>query len=296
MIAPDDRGSAIEAMSRADALVTMEQAWTADLAAALRAASRVRWIQLLNAGFDRLEAFGVPPHVVVSTIGGAGSHFVAEHALMLLLALLRKAPSMLHAQSRREWAFDSVVREISSLQGKEVAVLGFGHIGRRVAALAAALGARVVGIARSSRRDRDGFDVVSLADVRDVYPRADALVVALPLSADTAGLIDAAALGRMKEGAYLVNVSRGQIVVTDALVAALESGRLAGAGLDVVDPEPLPPGHPLWSLPNVIITPHVAWAGGGAAARRSIEDLVVENVRRFARGERVRNAAAIEYR
>jgi phosphoglycerate dehydrogenase-like enzyme len=132
--------------------------------------------------------------------------------------------------------------------------------------------------------------------LRSSLPELDALIICAPLTEATEKMMDAGAFVAMKRGGYLVNVSRGAIVDTNALVAALERGVLAGAALDVVDPEPLPPSHPLWSAANVILTPHTAWAGGGESQRRRLQEFLRDNVRRFARGEPVLQAATVRHR
>ena len=274
-----ERKDALAAFAGADVVVALAQNWGADCAAAL-AASNVRWVQFLNAGIDGVTRFGLPKRTTATTFGGAGAFIVAEHAVQLLLALLRRTPELLAAQQRAEWA-QSIARSMECLHGQHVAVLGAGHIGRAIARLVLAFGGHPICVARTARRDPDGFDVAAIARLGDVLERCAAVVVALPLDAGTDRLLDAALLARLPRGAVLVNVSRGRIVVTDALVAALRTGALSGAGLDVTDPEPLPKEHPLWRLPNVIITPHVAWAGAVDERRRAVEALVLENVRRY---------------
>jgi phosphoglycerate dehydrogenase-like enzyme len=279
-----DRADALAAMANADALVALAHNWGADCAAAL-AASPIDWVQALNAGIDSMEQPGLPARVTVTTFGGAGAHAVAEHALQLLLALLRRTPALLAAQQRGEWAMFPTAHEIECLHGKRVAVLGTGHIGGTIAQLVRAFGAEAIGVARTARRDTAGYEVAPLERLGDVLAECAAVIVALPLNAATDGLLDAAMLARLPRGAYLVNISRGRIVGTDALVAALTSGALAGAGLDVTDPEPLPKDHALWRLPNVIVTPHLAWAGAEAERRRKIDALLIDNVQRYVRGE-----------
>ena len=282
-VAPE-RAAALTAMADADVLVALAQNWGADCSAAL-AASPVRWVQFLNAGIDSARRFGLPKHTTATTFGGAGGFIVAEHAVQLLLAVLRRTPLLLAAQQRGEWAPQPTASAIECLHGQRVAVLGAGHIGRAIARLVLAFGAQPICVARAARRDPGGFDVAPMTRIGDVLSQCAAVVVALPLEAGTDQLLDAALLARLPRGAVLVNVSRGRIVVTDALVAALRSGALAGAGLDVTDPEPLPKDHPLWQLPNVIVTPHVAWAGAVAERRRAVEAVVLDNVRRYVGGE-----------
>jgi phosphoglycerate dehydrogenase-like enzyme len=289
------RADALEAMREADGLVTSTVLWGPDLARALRAAERLVWIQVLNAGFDNMERLGVPERVTVSTLGGIGAAVVAEHAIGLLLALLRGLPAALEAQRRHEWEASGVVGGTRTLHDLEVAVIGFGHIGRRVARLAQAFGARIVAFARTARRSAEGIEVRTLDRLRASLSSIGAVVICAPLNAGTDRLLDAAAFEAMRQGTFLVNVARGGIVDTAALVQALRSGIIAAAALDVTDPEPLSGEHPLWSLPNVLLTPHTAWAGGGASQAREARELVVENVRRFARDEAVLNVASIRH-
>lgn len=290
-----DRAHVLAAMVEVDALITSTIYWEADFAEQLRQSRRLAWLQVLNAGFDNMERLGVPERVIVSTLGEIGSGIVAEHALALLLALARGLPVAFDEQRACTWNAGPVVRAARTLQGLAVAVVGFGHIGRRVAALARAFGARVAAFARTARTAPDGTEVRALASFGSSLPEFDAVVICAPLNQATAGLIDEAAFEAMRRGAYLVNVSRGGLIVTSALVEALRNGILAGAALDVVDPEPLPASHPLWSLPNVLLTPHTAWAGGGAAQLRLVEELIVENVRRFVRGESVLHIASMRH-
>ncbi|HZF27865.1 MAG TPA: NAD(P)-dependent oxidoreductase [Gammaproteobacteria bacterium] len=279
-----DRAAALAAIADADALVATVVGWGEDLAAAIARAPRLAWMQALNTGIDSLEKHGVPAHLAISNVGPVNSTSVAEHALLLLLALLRRATALAAAQARHDWAFDAVRPELSTLRGKHVAILGFSYIGRGIAGLCAACGARVTGIAKTARVDPSGTVVAAVANLREVLATADALVVAAPLTAETRELVNAETLAALKRGGLIVNVSRGGIVATSDLLAALDSGQVGGAALDVTDPEPLPPDHPLWTKPNVVITPHVAGIGGGELVRAELEALVVDNVRRFVAG------------
>ncbi|HEX5047114.1 MAG TPA: NAD(P)-dependent oxidoreductase [Gammaproteobacteria bacterium] len=279
-----DRAAALAALEEADALVATVVGWGTDFASAVARAPRLVWMQALNTGIDNLERYGIPKHLAISNVGPVNSTTVAEHALLLLLALVRRMPALAAAQTRRDWAFDAVRPQLSTLRGKHVAILGFSYIGREVAALCSACGARVTGIARTARTDASGVAIEAVARLRDVLAAADALVIAAPLTDETRGIVNAENLAALERGALVVNVSRGGLVATPDLLAALDSGQVGGAGLDVTDPEPLPAGHPLWTRPNVIITPHVAGIGGGEAVRAELEALVVDNVGRFVAG------------
>jgi phosphoglycerate dehydrogenase-like enzyme len=174
-----------------------------------------------------------------------------------------------------------------SVAGRTMLVIGLGGIGTEAARRAAALDMRVIGTRRSSREGPDFVEYVGLSDeLFELAAEADFIVNALPLTTETTGLLDADFFSAAKRGAFLVNVGRGRTVVTDDLVAALESGQIAGAALDVTDPEPLPADHPLWQMDNVIITPHVA-SRDSNRARHMI--LFKENLRRFVAGDALLN-------
>ena len=287
-----DAAEARALMPRADALILNNMRWNPDFARVLASSPRLTWIQVLNAGFDNMERLGLPDRVVVSTIGGFASTVVAEHAITLLLALVRHVPQALTAQHRAEWT--RALAPTATVREMNVAVMGFGYIGKHVASLLAALGARPLVIASSERRDPSGMYVHALESLHGVLRESSALVICAPLNDATRKAVGQAAFAAMQPGSYLVNVSRGGIVDTDALVAALESGSLAGAALDVIDPEPLPPSHPLWRRPNVLLTPHVASSGTSEAERVRLRNFLVENVRRFVDGEEVLYLARIE--
>jgi phosphoglycerate dehydrogenase-like enzyme len=272
-------------MSRVDGMIMSVVPWNADFARALSEAPRLAWIQILNAGFDNMERFGVPDRVVVSTIGGFGSNVVAEHAMTLLLALVRHVPQSLSAQSRVEW--NRALAPTKTLGDMNVAVLGYGYIGQRVVSLLQAFGASPLVVASAERRTSSGLHVRALDSFHAVLGQASALVICAPLNEATRGVVNSTAFAAMRTGSYLVNVSRGGIVDTDAMVGALETGVLAGVALDVMDPEPLPVSHPLWRHPNVLITPHVASSGATDAERTRLREFLVAQARRFVNGDEV---------
>jgi phosphoglycerate dehydrogenase-like enzyme len=266
-----------------DVIVMLGHYYTADTAALLREQGRrLRWIQLTTAGYDGILFHGVKPGVVVTNAGHSHGPVVAEHAIMLLAALTRRLPAFAEPQARH--VFDrSIAPKLATLEDSTVAVLGYGGIGRETARRAKAFGARVIAIARSAREDVFADAIVPSAQLHAVLAEADSLVVAAALTDETRGMIGRSALAAMKPGGIVVNIARGPIVDTAALIEALHSGHLAGAGLDVTDPEPPPADHPLWSCPNLLVTPHVA-ALGSAAVRRRIAALVMDNLGRFLAG------------
>jgi phosphoglycerate dehydrogenase-like enzyme len=238
---------------------------------------RVRWVQLPSAGVERWFASGrLDDARTWTSAAGAYGAGVAEHALTLLLALLHRVPDAVRARS---WGAPEGVR----LTGRTVAVVGAGGIGRELIRLMAPHRPEVLAVTRRGLPVDGAARTLPADRVAEVWPLAEAVVLAAPATDATRHLVGAEALAALPDHAVLVNIARGSLVDTDALVAALHEGRLAGAGLDVTDPEPLPDGHPLWDEPNAIITPHVA-----NPPAVDVEDLNVrvrENVARFAAGE-----------
>jgi len=217
---------------------------------------KLRLVQLLTVGADAWLG-RLPAGVALSTARGAHSAATAEWVLAVLLASYRELPAFLEHARHGRWE----TRTTDGLFGKRVLVVGAGDVGRQVRKRLLACDAEVTMV---SRRGRDG--VRPVAELPSLLPHHDAVVLIVPLTSDTRGLVDAAFLAAMPDGALLVNAARGPVVDTAALLAELAGGRLRAA-LDVADPEPLPPDHPLWTAPNVLITPHVAGSVAGAYQR-----------------------------
>jgi phosphoglycerate dehydrogenase-like enzyme len=249
---------------------------------ALARMPRLSVIQLLSAGVESWLPV-VPPGVVLCNGRGIHGGPTAELAIAGLLAVLRELPRFVEQQRDRVWR----ATEVHSLDGMRVLVLGAGDIGQRVASVVRLLDAEATLVARHQRPG-----VEPIAALPELLAQHDVVVVALPLTADTEGLVDAAFLAAMRDGAVLVNIARGKIVRTTALVAELQAQRLR-AFLDVTEPEPLPVDHPLWTAPGVLITPHV---GGGTPgwANRAYR-LVREQLSRFLAGEPLRNVVSDGY-
>jgi D-2-hydroxyacid dehydrogenase (NADP+) len=253
---------------------------------ALRDAKQLRWLHTFSAGVDNpwfqaLRARGVR----LTTSSGANAVPIAQTVLLYLLALSRDLARWQDAQQRRAWE----THEVVDLQGLTLGVVGLGPIGLEVARLGAALRMRVVGVRRTPRGD-EPCETWPIARLDALLPRVDALVLALPLSDDTHHLFDARRIALVKRGAWIVNVGRGALVEETALVAALQSGQLGGAGLDVFEVEPLPPASPLWTMPNVIVTPHNSGDSLGNQVRAA--EIFLDNLARFGRGEALRNEVA----
>jgi phosphoglycerate dehydrogenase-like enzyme len=256
----------------------------------VKAAEAAIWVQIFSAGAERCLAVDkiASGSIVLTNMQKMSSPPIAEHAIALTLSLARQLPVFAKTMPSGEWRrTDSITGRMQSIAGKTMLVVGLGGIGTEVARRAAALDMRVIGTRRSSREGPDFVDHVGLsAELFELAAEADFIVNALPFTAETSGLLDEEFFNATKRGAIVVNVGRGRTIVTDDLVAALKSGQIRGAGLDVTDPEPLPADHPLWQMENVIITPHVAGRGGNRE-RHSL--LWQENLRRFAAGDALLN-------
>jgi phosphoglycerate dehydrogenase-like enzyme len=281
--AVDDTQSMHRELADADALWTWPAFYDAELVALLeRHAPRLRWVQLPTMGYDPVELHGVPPGVTVTCAGDAYAPTVAEHAVAMLLALVRRIPAAVRNGIDGRWD-QSGAGGIGTLNGATVAVVGFGNIGREVATRLRGFGAHIIAVTRSGRADPLADESAAAAELPAVLARSDAVVLAVPLNAQTRHLLGAGALAALRPHAIVINVARGGVVDHAALYVALAAGRLGAAGLDVTEPEPLPPGDPLWSLPNVLITPHVAGYGGDVAPRRILA-LVERNLGHFMAG------------
>jgi D-2-hydroxyacid dehydrogenase (NADP+) len=258
----------------------------------MRQALALRWAHTHSAGADRPVFVELLQRgVAVTTSSGANAAVVAQTAVAGVLALARGFPQLMAAQRERRWAPLAGAAMPRDLGGQTAVIVGWGPVGQKIAAMLAAAGLHCVAVRRDAVQAAEGgFETVGYDDLPTVLPRADWLVLACPLTARTHGLVDAAALALLPAGARLVNVARGEVVVQADLIAALRSGALAGAFLDVFEHEPLPPQSPLWALENVIVTPHAAGHSDGNQER--VDALFLANLRRWAQGQPLANPAA----
>jgi phosphoglycerate dehydrogenase-like enzyme len=265
-------------------VVVVSGLWRNEL---IEQAPKLGFIQSISAGVDqysreRLALRGIR----LASARGANERAVAEHAIALILALARRLPEARDNQAKRVWR--GMIGELAGredeLGGKTLLIVGIGRIGGRLARLAKAFDMRVIGIRRDPAAGSNGADSIhGMAALHALLPQADFVALTCPLTPETEGLIGTSALAAMKPSAYLVNVARGRCVDETALRAALGEARIAGAALDCVREEPLPPASPLWAIENVLITPHT----GGETRRyeENIVDLLLENLERLWRGE-----------
>jgi phosphoglycerate dehydrogenase-like enzyme len=252
---------------------------------ALRAPN-LRWLHSFSAGTDSpVFASLLERGVRVTSSSGAAARPIAQSVAMYLLALSRDLPAMLRAQAEQRWT----PLDYNGLEGQRILVVGYGPIGREVVRLAETLGMRPLVCRRSAQGD-EPCEVRPLASLVDAVRDVDWVVVALPLTGETRSLIDADVLAAMKPGAGFVNVGRGELVDEDALVARLNDGHIGKAALDVFAVEPLPADSPLWSMPNVIVSPHSSGSTEASSARAAA--IFVDNLGRFLRGESLANEVA----
>jgi len=255
----------------------------------LAAGPRIRWVQWYFAGVERCVSVPAMRNrgVLLTNMQRVAGPVMAEHVIAMMLAFTRGLQFYIPERMAARWTEDvPAPGRLLTLQDKTVLVVGLGGIGTEVARRAHALGMKVIATRASGREGPDFVSYVGLPnELHRLAGDADFIVNTTPLTAATTGLFDARFFAVARKGAYFFNVGRGRSVVQDDLVAALRSGQIAGAGLDVTDPEPLPADHPLWKLPNVIITPHIsAESDAGPAARLAI---VQENLRRYVAGDRM---------
>ena len=246
-----------------------------DLPALFKRLPGLRVVQSFSAGVDSLLPL-IPPGVVLCSAAGVHDASVSEWVVAVILAMQRRLPEFLDLQRRAEWN-RTASEGLNDLDGQTVLVVGYGSIGRALAARLAPFGARVVGIARRPREDAHSTEALP-----QLLPEADVVVNLLPLIPETEKFVGSQFLSQMKAGSLLVNAGRGRTVDTEALLDALNAGRIRAA-LDVTDPEPLPADHPLWRAPNVLITPHIAGSVTGWDTRAY--RFAGEQIRRYAAGQ-----------
>ena len=251
--------------------------------AAMARMPRLQVVQSLWAGVDAVWPL-LPDGVALHNAAGVHDASTAEHAVGLALARLRGLDDFARNQLDGEWT----PRRLTAIADRRVLIVGFGHIGQAIERRLDGFEVDVVRVARTARVLDDGREVHGLDQVPELLPTVDVVILIVPLTPQTRGLVDAAFLARMKRGALLVNVSRGPVVVTDDLVDALHDGQVTAA-LDVTDPEPLPDDHPLWHAPGVLISPHVG--GNSTAFEPRAQRLVAAQLRRWRAGEPLDNRA-----
>ena len=248
----------------------------------MKYARSLRWFQTMWAGTEEYEGM-LPQGICFTSSAGSNSRSVAEHMLASLLAVCRRLPTYRDAQKVHRWEDEGAMK---TLLGATVLVLGAGHIGSEFAQMCRSLGAHTVGLKRTVRGEVPGFDQVGTMEELDSWlPQADVVAMALPHTPGTVGLMNEPRLRGMKDDAILLNAGRGSVLDQRALAKVMGEGKLWGAALDVTDPEPLPQDSPLWDIPNLIITPHVAGGMRLEITRQACIRQAQDNLRRYLAGE-----------
>ncbi len=259
-----------------------------DFEIVLRRSPRLRWLQIHPAGAERpiyreLRDRGVK----VTTGSGATAVTVSHSVLAAVISLTRRFPRHADAQQRHAWEPQIGDRAPRDLKGQCAVVVGLGPIGRNIAALLKVLGMKVIGVRRSPEPVEPCDRTIAYDRLGDVLPEADWLILCCPASPMTVGIANAAAFAAMPAGAYFVNVARGEVAVERDVIAALASGKLAGAYLDVFEREPLDPASPLWDMPDVLVSPHTA--GHSLGQNEAIFEIFLDNLARWRAGQKLRN-------
>lgn len=246
-------------------------------------AAQLRWIHVMGAGVDWVLVPELAEHVTVTRVPGVFGPWMREYVLARCLAVTQRLETYRSFQRAGSWREDVIPERLA---GKTMVVVGLGDIGRTIAAGARALGMRVIGVTRSGRPVREADRVVRLSGLTRALGQGDFVVVVLPLTEATRGLIGGAALAAMRPTAWLFNIGRGAVVAEAALVEALRARRIAGAVLDVFPHEPLPANHPLWSLDNAVVTPHIS----GPSTPIEMAPVFNDNLARWLSGRPLRHA------
>jgi phosphoglycerate dehydrogenase-like enzyme len=245
-------------------------------------ATRLRWLHAMGAGVDWVLVPGFPEHVTVTRVPGVFGPWMREYVLARCLAVTQRLDAYRTFQRAGSWREDVIPERLA---GKTMVIVGLGDIGRTIAAGARALGMRVIGVSRSGRRVREADRVYRLPGLKQALGQGDFVVLVLPLTDETRGLIGAGALAAMRSTAWLFNIGRGAVIAENALVEVLRTRRIAGAVLDVFAEEPLPAEHPLWYLENAVVTPHIS----GPSTPPEMAPVFNDNLARWLRGRPLRH-------
>jgi phosphoglycerate dehydrogenase-like enzyme len=256
----------------------------------LTIAPKLKWIQSAAAGVEfvaRIPALAESDVILTNTRGAHGPS-IGEHTMGLLLALTRHIPESMEQMRRKHWERGRLYKTAREVGGLTMGIIGFGALGRGIAQRALAFDMKLLAVDAQAMSGQPFLEEVwPVSRLDDLMEQSDVVVVAAPLTAETHHLIDAGRIAKMKKDAYLIVVSRGGIVVEDALIAALKEDRLAGAALDVTEKEPLPVDDPLWDAPHFLLTPHLA--GASAPKERRVVEIFRENLIRYQKGEPLLN-------
>jgi D-2-hydroxyacid dehydrogenase (NADP+) len=274
----------IARVEEADALIIPNGQYTPAIAAAVKERGRkLKWIQFTTSGIDIAIKSGLPDNVVITNAAGANAIAVAEHGIALMLAVARCLNLANTARTAKTWPRRDMMSHEISPDGLTIAVVGLGNIGREIARKAKAFDMRVIGISRGSAPVPNVDEIRPRERLRETAAEADVLALAAVYDPSTKGMIDRGVIAAMKPSAIFVNIARGQLVDETALIEALQANRIFGAGIDVAAIEPPDPDSPLWTLPNVVMTPHSA--GGGGVKIGKLYEIVSRNLTLWLAGQ-----------
>jgi len=277
------------ALADAEILIVNNRSYTPANAKLIRDNGRaLRWIQFSTSGIDNAVKHGLPVGIMVTNMSGLRAFAVSEHALMLMLGLVRRLRVTERARATNYWIRDEVTPSMDNLAGKHLVIIGMGAIGQAIARKAKACDMRVTGVSRTSEPLANFDRVRPRSELIPACADADIVAVAAMYDASTDRILSRHVIAAMRPTAYVVNVARGQLVEEPALIEALRKGKLAGAGLDVAATEPLPAAHPFWSMDNVILTPHIGGAGNQGVGG-GLGSIFADNLRRWLAGKPLTN-------
>lgn len=280
----NDEAALAREMPGAEIFVVSNRVYSAGVGKAVREqGTALKWIQFTTAGFDNAIKAGFPPGLIVTNCGGVRSASVAEQAFVLLLSLVRQVRAIEKACTDHRWIRDAISPSVHNLNGKRMLVVGMGPVGQAIARRAIAFDMKVAAVSRAEEPAPPFEKVYPRARFVEACREADVVVLATALDDELKQIIDRESLAAMPKGAYLINIARGAMVDEAALVEALTSGHLGGAGLDVTAAEPTPADCPLWDLPNVVLSPHIG--GAGDPSEISVGAVIAQNLRVYLSGK-----------
>jgi phosphoglycerate dehydrogenase-like enzyme len=283
-----------QALPATDVLLTSNPWYLPDVAKAVREhGKKLKWIQFSSVGIDTALANGLPSGVPVTNVRGVRTGIIAGHAITLMMGLMRGFHVFEGYRQNHVWAKDELSHVVLTAEGKTLVIVGMGDIGRDCARKAKAFDMKVIGVSREGQAGGNFDEVVPRSQLHAILPKADVLLLALPLEDETRHIIGAREIALMKPSAMIVNIARGALIDEAALITALQEKKIAGAAMDVVEVEPLPADSPLWSLENVLFSPHIA-GHSDAASKHALAEMIADNMRRFAAGEPLRNIMRTE--
>ena len=278
-----------QALPETDALITGNPLYLPDVSRAVREqGKKLRWIQFTSVGIDTAMASGLPPGLPITNVRGVRTSLIAGHGIALMMGLLRGFRAFDSYRRDHVWAREQMTHVVKTAEGKTLVIVGLGDIGHDCARKAKAFDMHVVGISRAAKAEGPIDEVFPRTRLLEILPRADVLLLSLPLDAETRHIIGAREIAALKPTAVIVNIARGALIDEPALVTALVEQRIAGAAMDVLETEPLPPDSPLWDLDNVLFSPHIA-GHSDVESKTALAEMLADNLRRFAAGEPLRN-------